>query len=96
MLRHIRLPTTVLAQNGSGLVSRTTLMPLGRTICWKPWPPYAVLNDASFLDGLDNRDQRAGMAKAGKVALIRDATFFSGLNDIPPTFGPSGRMRSLT
>jgi 3-dehydroquinate synthase len=42
-------------------------------------PPFAVLNDSAFLDGLDERDKRAGMAEAVKVALIRDADFFRWL-----------------
>jgi 3-dehydroquinate synthase len=39
-------------------------------------PPFAVINDSSFLDVLPERDKRGGMAEAVKVALIRDADFF--------------------
>src|SRR5439155_370571 len=38
--------------------------------------PFAVINDARFLPTLSDRDWRAGMSEAIKVALIRDAGFF--------------------
>jgi len=43
------------------------------------WPPFAVINDARFLETLARRDILAGMAEAVKVALIRDRTFFQWL-----------------
>jgi 3-dehydroquinate synthase len=42
-------------------------------------PPFAVLNDASFIRTLHARDKIAGMAEAVKVSLIRDAKFFNWL-----------------
>jgi 3-dehydroquinate synthase len=42
-------------------------------------PPWAVVNDAAFLDSLPQRDRVAGMAEAVKVALIRDGAFFEWL-----------------
>ena len=39
-------------------------------------PPYAVINDFSFLESLSDRDWRGGMAEAVKVALIKDRDFF--------------------
>ena len=39
-------------------------------------PPFAVLNDFQFLTTLDDRDWRAGIAEAIKVALIKDANFW--------------------
>jgi 3-dehydroquinate synthase len=40
-------------------------------------PPFAVINDGSFIDRLPPREKRGGMAEAVKVALIRDADFFA-------------------
>ena len=42
-------------------------------------PPFAVLNDLDFIADLPPREKIAGMAEAVKVALIRDASFFSWL-----------------
>ena len=39
-------------------------------------PPVGVINDSSFLETLDDRDWRCGIAEAIKVALIRDSAFF--------------------
>jgi len=38
-----------------------------------------VINDSRFLDPLGERDKRAGMAEAVKVALIKNAQFFNEL-----------------
>ena len=42
-------------------------------------PPFAVVNDFAFLDTLQQRDLRAGIAEAIKVALIKDRAFFDFL-----------------
>jgi 3-dehydroquinate synthase len=42
-------------------------------------PPFAVINDSRWLETLPVREARAGLAEAGKVALIRDASFFEWL-----------------
>ena len=79
-IRHIRVPTTVLAQNDSGVGVKNGVNAFGqKNLLGTFTPPYAVLNDASFLDGLDERDKRAGMAEAVKVALIRDRAFYEWL-----------------
>src|SRR6185437_8907762 len=44
-------------------------------------PPYAVINDFQFLTTLEDRDWRAGMAEAVKVALIQDAAFFEFMEE---------------
>lgn len=79
-IRHIRIPTTVLAQNDSGVgvkngVNAFSIKNLVGTFA----PPFAVLNDFSFLTTLEHRDKIAGMAEAVKVSLIRDAAFFDWL-----------------
>lgn len=79
-VRHIRVPTTVLSQNDSGVGVKNGVNAFGQKNMLGIFaPPFAVLNDSSFLDGLDERDKRAGMAEAIKMALIRDAAFFRWL-----------------
>ncbi len=77
-VRLIRIPTTVLSQNDSGVGVKNGINSFGKknfTGCFAS--PYAVINDASFLVTLDDREWRAGIAEAIKVALIKDATFFA-------------------
>jgi len=77
-IRLIRVPTTVLAQNDSGVGVKNGINAFGKKNFLGSFaPPYAVLNDFSFLTTLDDRDWRAGMAEALKVALIKDADFFA-------------------
>ena len=78
MIRNlIRVPTTVLAQNDSGVGVKNGVNTFGKKNFLGTFaPPYAVLNDFTFLTTLDDRDWRAGVAEAIKVALIKDASFF--------------------
>lgn len=79
-IRHIRVPTTVLGQNDSGVGVKNGVNAFGqKNLLGTFVPPFAVLNDAAFLDRLDPRERRAGMAEAVKVALIRDGAFFRWL-----------------
>ncbi len=79
-IRHVRVPTTVLAQNDSGVGVKNGINAFGvKNLLGCFAPPFAVLNDIDFLDTLEPRDRRAGIAEAVKVALIRDATFFDWL-----------------
>ena len=79
-LRLVRVPTTVLSQNDSGVGVKTGVNAHGvKNFLGTFSPPYAVINDAGFLATLAARDKRAGMAEAVKVALIRDAEFFRWL-----------------
>jgi len=76
-LRLVRLPTTVLAQNDSGVGVKNGINQFGQKNYLGTFaPPDAVINDALFLSTLGARERRAGMAEAIKVALIRDAAFF--------------------
>ena len=76
-IRLIRIPTTVLAQNDSGVGVKNSVNAWGKKNFLGTFaPPYAVLNDFDFLTTLDDRDWRSGMAEAVKVALIQDAEFF--------------------
>ena len=76
-VRHIRIPTTVLAQNDSGVGVKNGVNLQGvKNFVGTFSPPFAVLNDLEFVMTLPDRDKIAGMAEAVKVALIRDAQFF--------------------
>lgn len=77
-VRHIRLPTTVLAQDDSGVGVKNAINAFGaKNLLGTFAPPFAVINDSAFLDALPARDKRCGTAEAVKVALIRDAEFFA-------------------
>lgn len=79
-VRHIRIPTTVLAQNDSGVGVKNGINYRGKKNFLGTFaPPVAVFNDAHFLSTLDDRDWRAGIAEAIKVALIKDLPFFEWL-----------------
>ena len=79
-VRLIRVPTTVLAQDDSGVGVKNGVNLYGiKNFCGTFAPPFAVLNDIDLLTRLSERDKRAGMAEAVKVALIRDGAFFAWL-----------------
>ena len=79
-VRMVRLPTTVLAQNDSGVGVKNAINAFAKKNFLGTFaPPWAVVNDAGFLRSLPHRDRVAGMSEAVKVALIRDAAFFSWL-----------------
>jgi 3-dehydroquinate synthase len=79
-IRLIRLPTTVLSQNDAGVGVKNGINAYGRKNFLGTFaPPFAVINDRSFLNTLPERDLRAGIAEAIKVALIRDRRFFDSL-----------------
>src|SRR5258708_26330741 len=79
-VRHIRFPTTVLAQDDSGVGVKNAVNLFGFKNLIGPFaPPCAIINDSAFVDMLPPREKRAGMAEAVKVALIRDRKFFEWL-----------------
>lgn len=79
-VRVVRLPTTVLAQNDSGVGVKNGVNAFGmKNFVGSFAVPFAVINDFRFLATLSRRDRVAGMAEAVKVALIRDAHFFDWL-----------------
>ncbi|QHV98824.1 3-dehydroquinate synthase [Spirosoma endbachense] len=76
-IRHIRIPTTVLSQNDSGVGVKNSVNYRGKKNFLGTFvPPVAVFNDSQFLTTLDDRDWRAGISEAIKVALIKDTSFF--------------------
>lgn len=79
-IRVIRLPTTVLAQNDAGIGVKNGINTFGiKNLIGCFAAPFGVISDFDFLDTLDERDKRAGLAEAVKVALIRDHDFFRWL-----------------
>jgi 3-dehydroquinate synthase len=80
-LRQIRVPTTVLGQNDAGVGVKNGVNFLGGKNALGTFaPPFAVLNDFSFLRTLPQRDWLCGVAEAWKVSIIRDRPFFDWLS----------------
>ncbi len=79
-VKHIRIPTTVLAQNDSGVGVKNGINAFGKKNFLGAFnPPVAVINDLNFLNTLSDRDWIAGISEAIKVALIKDKSFFESL-----------------
>jgi 3-dehydroquinate synthase len=77
-VRHIRVPTTTLAQGDSAVGVKNGVNAFGKKNFLGAFsPPTAVLCDATFLTTLDDRDWRSGVSEAIKVALLKDAEFFA-------------------
>ena len=79
-LRLVRVPTTTLSQADSGVGVKNAVNWFGK----KNWKgtfatPWAVINDAKVLTGLNDRDFRCGFSEAVKVALLKDPAFFDFL-----------------
>lgn len=81
-VRHVRLPSTVLSQDDSGIGVKNGVNLYGqKNFVGTFAPPFAVLNDIEFVEVLERRDKIAGMAEAVKVALIRDRAFFCWIEE---------------
>jgi 3-dehydroquinate synthase len=77
-VRHVRIPTTTLSQDDSGVGVKNGINAFGKKNFIGTFaPPYAVVNDFDLLASLSDRDKRAGYVEAVKVALIRDSAFFN-------------------
>lgn len=91
-VRLVRVPTTVLSQNDSGVGVKNGINAFGtKNFLGTFAPPHAVLNDVTFLRTLEDRDWRAGISEAIKVALIKDAAFFEWLQAQAPALAPPAR-----
>lgn len=76
-VQHIRVPTTVLSQNDSGVGVKNGINYFGKKNFLGTFsPPAAVFNDSHFLATLNDRDWRSGIAEAVKVSLIKDRPFY--------------------
>lgn len=81
-IRHIRIPTTVLSQNDSGIGVKNGINFFGKKNFLGTFaPPAVVFNDSHFLNTLNERHWRSGISEAVKVALIKDAAFFNWIED---------------
>ena len=98
-VRHIRVPTTVLGQNDSGVGVKNGINAFGKKNFIGTFaPPFAVINDFDLLATLPDRDKRAGYAEAVKVALIRDRDFFENLErdaDLLAAFDAEAMQRMI-
>jgi len=76
-VRHVRIPTTTLSQDDSGVGVKNGINGFGKKNFIGTFAvPWAVINDFELIASLSARDKRAGYIEAVKVACIRDAAFF--------------------
>jgi len=79
-VRHIRIPTTTLSQDDSGVGVKNGMNAFGKKNFIGTFAvPWAVINDFEILASLPDRDKRAGYIEAVKVACIRDRAFFEAI-----------------
>lgn len=80
-LRLIRVPTTVLSQDDSGVGVKNGINFDGvKNMIGTFVPPHAVLNDVLFLTSLEQRDWISGLSEAFKVAILKDVAFLEELD----------------
>jgi len=98
-VRHVRIPTTTLSQDDSGVGVKNGINAFGKkNFIGTFTPPFAVINDFQLLASLSPRDKRAGYVEAIKVALIRDADFFAAIERDAPLlrdFEPAAMQRLI-
>jgi 3-dehydroquinate synthase len=81
-VRLVRIPTTVLSQNDSGVGVKNGINYFGKkNFVGSFAAPYAIINDDVFLTTLDDRNWRSGISEAIKVALIKDLDFFNWIEN---------------
>jgi len=81
-IRHIRMPTTVLAQNDAGLGVKNGVNRFGmKNLLGTFTTPAAVINDCDFLTTLSRRDWTSGIAEAIKVGIIKDETLLEFIDN---------------
>ena len=81
-IRLIRLPTTTLGQADSGIGVKNAVNLFKK----KNWigtfnVPWGVINDAGLLSSLPDREFVCGFSEAVKVALLKDADFFTHIEE---------------
>jgi 3-dehydroquinate synthase len=98
-VRHVRIPTTTLAQADSGIGVKNAINAFGKKNFIGTFaPPYAVINDFNLLATLPPREKRAGYIEAVKVACIRDQSFFEEIErdtDKLHSFDPEAMKRLI-
>jgi 3-dehydroquinate synthase len=99
-VRHVRIPTTTLSQDDSGVGVKNGINAFGKKNFIGTFaPPFAVINDFDLLASLPDRDKRAGYVEAVKVALIRDSAFFNQIERDASqlaAFEPEAMQRLIT
>jgi 3-dehydroquinate synthase len=81
-IRLIRVPTTILSQNDSGVGVKNSVNKFGKKNFLGTFaPPYAVINDASLIEKLPDREWIGGISEAIKVSLLKDPAFFAFIED---------------
>jgi 3-dehydroquinate synthase len=84
-IRLVRFPTTVLSQDDSAVGVKNGINAFGQKNYLGTFtPPFAVVNDSSFLTTLSDRDWCGGLSEAVKAALIKDHTFFAFIEERAP------------
>ena len=98
-VRHVRVPSTTLSQDDSGIGVKNGINAFGKKNFIGTFaPPFAVINDFQLLAFLSPRDKRAGYIEAVKVALIRDKDFFEAIErdaGILREFEPAAMQRLI-
>ena len=98
-VRHVRLPTTTLSQDDSGVGVKNGINAFAKKNFIGTFAvPFAVINDFAMLASLSPRDKRAGYIEAVKVACIRDPAFFSEIEHNAPrlrNFEPEAMERLI-
>lgn len=98
-VRHVRIPTTTLSQDDSGVGVKNGINAFGKKNFIGTFaPPFAVINDFQLLSSLPARDKRAGYVEAVKVALIRDKNFFQTIEhdaQLLAEFEPAAMQRLI-
>ncbi len=98
-IRHVRFPTTSLSQADAGVGVKNAINAFGKKNFIGTFaPPFAVINDSAFLRVLPAARKSAGYIEAVKVALIRDAGFFTAIEtdaDALSRFEPAAMRRLI-
>ena len=81
-VQYIQVPTTLLAQVDSSVGGKTAVNhKQGKNMIGAFYQPAAVLADIGVLNTLPDRELSAGLAEVIKYGLIRDAEFFTWLEE---------------
>lgn len=77
---YLQIPTTLLAQVDSAIGGKTAVdLAEGKNLVGAFYQPRLVLSDVKFLNTLNQRQLRSGLAEVIKYGIIKDAQLFSFL-----------------
>ncbi|NNE38753.1 MAG: 3-dehydroquinate synthase [Gammaproteobacteria bacterium] len=81
-IQFLQVPTTLLAQVDSSVGGKTAVNhPMGKNMIGAFHQPCGVIADVGVLKSLPDREFKAGVAEVIKYGLIRDAHFFTWLEE---------------